>query len=253
MLEPRPLIASARSIKRGGGRRRIDHRIARHPEAAEQAGAEVRFQLPQPSRAPTPSASTPRSAKNRALRSTSAISSASVATPPRASPPGWYSTARGEVGGQLVPEVARVPAEGELRLGVVHRDDVPHPGGRRPRADRLAVHDHHVPPVARQRPGARRPHDPGADDDRPPPAHEPDPHPERVVGLEDQGRLGVDISSPPDRRDDLVRPGPRLVRPGEDAADDALLPVRRPPGRASRRPPGRRAWRDVPVPHGERS
>ena len=101
-----------------------------------------------------------------------------------------------------------------------------HPGGGRPRADRFTVQNDDFPPVACQRPGTRSADDPRPDDGWLGPGFRSsaDPHPERVVGLEDQGSLGIDEGGPADRRDDLV-PLAQFVRPGEQAADDALLAV----------------------------
>ena len=99
-------------------------------------------------------------------------------------------------------------------------------------------------PGLRQVVGAGRPDDPAADDDHPYAGDGScaDAHRERVGGVEDQGRLGVDVGRPPDARDRSGRSTTRY-RPLEDAADEALLPPDLPLARACRRRPGRRAWR----------
>src|SRR3984885_14221935 len=68
----------------------------------------------------------------------------------------------GQFGSQLLPQLLGVARQRKLRFGIIHDNDVPHPGGSGAASDNVAVDHHHAQATTREFVRTRRAHDAGA-------------------------------------------------------------------------------------------
>jgi hypothetical protein len=240
-----PLLATARSSSQRGIHR-IEHPVARHPQAPASPGAATlgARQLV----AESSSTSTPLPVEGGLLPDVPALFL--VGRDPERS--GLLVLARPRhLRSHLDPEPAGELGQGELRLGVVHDDEVSHRRRGRTGAGEAGLQDFDRETGGRERVRAGRPDDSRADDE--------DVRRRRILRTEgrSEGSRGSKyrVARPVTKARPWMRdqswPSRSSSHPVKRASGDRLLPVAATGGSSSGMESGH--LREVPVPQGERS